>query len=74
MSNLQGIQKQKSHFMKQIGRGCITPQGPLAFIEAKFNMRFSLAIYTLAKPFKNISSNTIWLQKGPKECISKKEV
>lgn len=26
MSNLQGIQKQKSHFMKQIGRVCITPQ------------------------------------------------
>lgn len=41
--------------MEQIGRGCITLQGPLVFIEAKFNMQFSLAIYTLVKPFKKIS-------------------
>lgn len=55
VSNLQGIQKQKTHFMKQTGRDCVTLQGPLAFLEAKSNIQFSSAIYTLVMPFKNIS-------------------
>ena len=41
--------------MKQIGRGCITSQGPLAFREAIFNKQFSLPTNVLVKPFKNIS-------------------
>lgn len=39
----------------ETNRAYITPQSPLVFIEAKFNRQFSLAIYTSAKSFKNIS-------------------
>lgn len=41
--------------MKQIGRSCITPQGPLAFTGAKLSTQFSLVIDALVKSCKNIS-------------------
>lgn len=40
--------KTKESFYETNRERLHNPQGPLAFIEAKFNMWFSLTIYTLA--------------------------
>lgn len=72
---MRGIQKQKSHFMKQIGRGCITPQGHLAFTEAKSNKQFSSAIdaFSSQAHLKIFLANTAWLQKGSRKCMLEKK-